>query len=287
MAAPTKKIFSVGMNAARYFALTAAGYPAATNATVYSGVSIGGPISFALEMTAPETVTHPGNNAIQQYDVLPSTGISGGTLTVSREDADAIALFSNTSVHTIGAFANAIGWNTSQQGNEPIVGLMAYDQAKDTAGLRVWRTHMIPKCIITPQIKGMARERGDVVYNIQPLVSSAYLTGYAFSSANNNFLTAQVVTLTSSYRLALATWVATSPSGLLTFLFDTDLPKRATGDAGQVVYKNGVLMTYGTDADSTHYDATTLQIEFGANLTAGDVVTCLYEIADTAIDIDT
>lgn len=287
MAAPSKQIYSVGMNAVRYFALTSAGYPAATNATVYSGVSIGGPTALVLETTAPETVTHPGNNAIQQYDVLPSTGIAGGSLTVSREDADAIAAFSNTKVQTLGAFANAIGWQTSQQGTEPSFGILAYDQAKDKNGLRVWRTHMIPKCIITAQPKGMARERGDIIYNIQPQVSSAYLTGLAFNASDNGFLTAQVVTITSSHRLALATWVATSPSGLQTFLFDTDLPKYITGDAGQVVYKNGALMTYGADADAVHYDATTLQIEFGAVLTAGDVVTCLYEIADTASDIDT
>jgi hypothetical protein len=65
------------------------------------------------------------------------------------------------------------------------------------------------------------------------------------------------------------------------------LPKYLTGDAGQVVYKNGTLMTYGATADTTHYDATTTQIEFGAELTAADVVVCMYEIADTAVDIDT
>jgi hypothetical protein len=284
MAAPSTKIFSVGMNGARYYTQTAAGYPGATNTTCYSGVSIGGPISFLPDMTEPETVMHPGNNAIQQYDVLPSNGISSGQVLVSREDAAAIAAFSNTKVHTVGSFANAIGWNTSQQGTEPTMGFMAYDQAKDTAGLRVWRTHMF-RCIIVPKIKGMSRERGDLSYNLQPLVSSTYLTGLAFTANDNGFLTAQIVTLTSSRRLALAAWVTTATE--LAYTFDADLPKYITGDAGQAVYKNGALMTYGTTADTTHYDATTTGIEFGAALTNGDVVTCLYEIADTAIDIDT
>jgi hypothetical protein len=284
MAAPSTKIFSVGLNAARYFALTAAGYPAATNATCYSGVSIGGPIALTFDMTEPEIVTHPGNNMIQQYDVLPSNGISSGQMLVSREDAATIAAFSNTKVHTIAAFANAIGWNTSQQGQEPTVGFMAYDQAKDTAGLRVWRTHMF-RAIVTPKIKGMARERGDISYNVQPLISSAFLTGLAFTANDDGFLTAQIITLTSSHRLALASWVTTNAE--LAYTFDADLPKYVTGDAGQAVYKNGVLMTYGATADTTHYDATTTGIEFGAALTNGDVVTCLYEIADTAVDIDT
>lgn len=285
MSAPSKQIFSVGMNGSRYFALTAAGYPAATNITNYSGVAFGAPIALALKMSAPEIVRHPGNNMTQQYDVLPGDGVSEGSLTVSREDADAIAAFSNTNVHVIAAAFNAIGWGTSQQGNEPIFGIMAYDQAKDKNGLRVWRTHMIPKAIITPAIKGMERARGDIVYSLQPLVCAAYLTGLAFTAINNGFLTAQVLTLTSSHRLALGTWVTTATE--TAYPFDADLPKYVTGDAGQAVYKNGVLMTYGAGADATHYQATTTGLTFGAALTNGDVVTCLYEIADTAIDIDT
>lgn len=286
MAAPSKKIFSVGMNAARYYLLTN-GYPAASNATVYSGVSIGGPISLVLETTDPEVVTHPGNNAIQQYDVLPSNGVAGGTLTVSREDADTIAAFSNTKVATVGAFANLIGWQTSQQGNEPTVGLVAYDQAKDVSGNRVWRTHVLPRAVIIPKPKGMARERADIVYNVQPQVCTASLTGLAFNASDNGFTTAQILTYTSAHRLNVCAWVATSPSGLTSFDFDADLPKYVTGDFGIAVYKNGALMTYGATADTTHYTATTTGITFGAALTAGDVVTCLYEIADTAIDIDT
>lgn len=286
MAAPSLKIFSVGLNAARYYALTAGGVPGATNGTNYSGVSIGGPIALALETTEPEVVRHPGNNATQQYDVLPSEGISGGTLTVSREDAATIAAFSNTKVHVISSFANAIGWQTSQQGNEPVVALVAYDQAKDVSGNRVWRTHVLPRCIIIPKLKGQSRERGDIVYTVQPQVCTSYLTGLAFGASNNGFTTAQIITLTSTHRLAFAAWIATAGT-LAAFDFDADLPKYITGSPGIVVYKNGVEMTYGATADTTHYVATTTGITFGANLTATDVVTVMYEIADDAIDIDT
>ena len=284
MAAPSTKIFSVGMNAARYYLLSGA-YPAATNASVYSGVSIGGPISLVLNTSDPETVSHPGNNSIQQYDVLPSTGVASGTLTVSREDAATIAAFSNTKVHVIETFANAIGWQTSQQGNEPTLGLVAYDQAKDVSGNRVWRTHVLPRCVIIPKPKGMARERGDLVYTVQPQVCTNYLTGLAFSAGSNGFTTAQIITLTSSHRITFAAWVTTNAE--LAYSFDSDFPKYVTGSPGIAVYKNGALMTYGSTANATTYDATTTQIEFGAALTNGDVVTAMYEIDDTAIDIDT
>lgn len=284
MTAPSTKIFSVGMNAARYYLLSG-NYPAATNATVYSGVSIGGPISLVLETTDPEIVSHPGNNSIQQYDVLPSTGVAKGTLTVSREDAATIAAFSNTKVHVIESFANAIGWQTSQQGNEPTLGLVAYDQAKDVSGNRVWRTHVLPRCVIIPKPKGMARERGDIVYTVQPQVCTSYLTGLAFGASNNGFTTAQIITLSSSHRLTFAAWVTTATE--VDYTFDADFPKYITGSPGIAVYKNGVAMTYGATADATHYIATTTKITFGAALTNGDVVTAMYEIDDTAIDIDT
>lgn len=284
MAAPSLKIYSVGMNAARYYALTAAGYPAATNATVYSGVSIGGPTVLALETTDSEIVTHPGNNAIQQYDVLPSNGVTGGTLTVSREDAATIAAFSNTKVHVISDF-NMIGWQTSQQGNEQNFALMAYDQAKDTTGARVWRTHILSRTMVIPKPKGMARERGDIVYTLQPQVCSRPFFGAAFTSNDNGYLTAQFNTLTSAHRLTVASWVTTAAE--TDYVFDTDFPKWITGNVEIAVYKNGVLMTYGATADATHYTADTLKVTFGAALTNGDIVTALYGIADSAIDIDT
>lgn len=284
MANPTKKIFSVGLNAARVYALSAAGYPAATNATVYSGLSVGGPIVFSLEIPEPENVAHPGNNQILQYDVLPATGVSSGSLTISRQDDDTIALLTGTKVHTVGE-SNVIGWNTSQLGLEPTVGLVVYDQAKDNSGNRVWHTYVMPRTVIIPKPKGMSRERGDLTYAVQPQVCTKYLTGLAFNASDNGFTTAQILDIQSNHRIAFAAWVTTATE--VDYVFDTDLPAWVTGGTGMAVYKNGVLMTYGATADVTHYVATTLKITFGGALTNGDVVTCMYEISDTAVDIDT
>jgi hypothetical protein len=283
MAAPSKKIYSVGLNAARYYALSTAGYPAATNATVYSGVPIGGPTAFALTIPESETVAHPGNNSIQQYDVLPSNGVSSGSLTISRQDADAIALFTGTKVNVLNSFANQIGWNTSQQGLEPTVALVTYDQAKSEAGDRVWHTYVMPRVVILPKPKSMQRERQDLTYTVQPQVCTKSLTGRALTANDDGFTTAQILDYSSSHRIAFSAWVTTATEA--DYIFDVALPKAVTGDVGQVVYKNGVLMTYGATADVTHYIATTLKITFGGALTNGDVVTIMYEIADTAIDI--
>lgn len=284
MAAPSLKIFSVGMNAARIYALTTAGYPAATNATVYDGINVGGPIQFGLETPDPDVIAHPGNNAIRQTDVMPSLSPTTGTLTVSREDATTIALLSGTKVHVIETSFNAIGWGTSQQSLEPTVGMLVYDQAKDEAGNRVWRTHMLGRCVILPKPKGMSRDRGDLTYTVQPQVTTKYLTGLAFTANDNGFTTADVITFTSSHRLHVAAWVTTATE--TAYPFNASYPKYITGAPGIAVYKNGVLMTYGATANNTSYQATTTTITFGAALTNTDVVTAIYEVADTAVMID-
>jgi hypothetical protein len=283
MAAPSLKIFSVGMNAARIYALTSAGYPAATNATVYDGVNVGGPITFSMDIPDPDVIAHPGNNAILQTDVLASTSPSTGRLVVSREDAATHALLSGTKVHVISDF-NVIGWHTSQQGLEPTVGMIAYDQAKDEAGNRVWRTHMIGRAVILPKMKGMSRERGDIEYTVQPQITTKYLTGLAFTANDDGYTTADVVTFTSAHRLHVAAWVTTATE--VDYVFNVAYPKYITGAPGIMVYKNGVAMTYGVTADTTHFVATTTKVTFGAALTNTDVITAIYEVADSAVMID-
>ena len=89
MAAPTKKIFVVGLNAARIYALDQDdGLITSANASVYSGLSVGGPVTFTYEPPDPESIAHPGNNQVLQRDTLPSLDAASGSLEVSRTDFD-------------------------------------------------------------------------------------------------------------------------------------------------------------------------------------------------------
>jgi hypothetical protein len=206
-------------------------------------------------------------------------------MTMSREDASSIAAFTGTKVYALESSFNILGWNTSQQGLEPTVAIMAYDQGKDEAGNRLWRTTILPRAVVIPKPKGMSRERGDIVYSVTPQYSTKSLLGDTFTANDHGYTTAQFYEVHASHRIAIAAWVTTATE--TEYIFDTDLPKYITGAPGIVVYKNGVKMTYGVTADATHYVATTLKITFGAALTNADVVTCMYEISDTAVDLDT
>ena len=283
MTAPAKKIFTVGLNAARIYDLDQdSGWLEAVNATVYNGLSVGGPMTFSYEPPDPTSIVHPGNNTILQRDSLPSQDTSSATLEVSRTDYDTIALLSNTKVRVFGD-VNSIGWGTNQAGTEPTVALVTYAQGKLTTGVRSWSTYVFPKTTITPKPKGQSREQQNAKYFVQPNVVTTHLTGLAATIGDDGFTATEVFEYQSNYRLNFAAWKTSSTE--VDYVFDTNLPYTANAGPRITVTKNGVLMTYGAASDITHYVATASKITFGAALTNGDIVVAMYELAESAIDI--
>lgn len=283
MTAPAKKIFTVGLNAARIYDLDQdSGWIDATNATVYNGLSVGGPIMFSYEPPDPESIVHPGNNTILQRDSLPSLESSSGSLEVSRTDYDTIALLTNTKVRVFGDI-NSIGWGTNQAGTEPTVAFVTYAQGKLTTGVRSWSTYVFPKATIIPKPKGQGREQQNLKYFVQPNIVTTHLIGVAATISDDGFTATEVFEYQSNYRLNFAAWKTTATE--TAYVFDTNLPYTANAGNGIQVTKNGVLMTYGATADATHYVASSTQITFGAALTNGDIVVAMYELAETAVDL--
>lgn len=287
MTAPTKKIFTVGLNAARIYALDQdTGYLNATAATAsYDGYSVGGPVTFTYEPPDPEVISHPGNNQVLQQDSLPSLEASSGSLEVSRTDVDTIAHLTNIKVNaSLMTNVNSIGWRTNQQGTEPTVAFVTYAQAKTSAGIRAWSTYVFSKSIVTPKPKGQSREQQNQSYFVLPQFASSHLVGVSYSVADDGFTSAEVNEYQSNYRLHFAAWKVGATE--TAFPFGTGLAYTANGADGIVVTKNGVKMTYGATADATHYTADASGITFGAALTNNDIVMAMYELADTAVDID-
>ncbi len=273
MAAPTKKIFTVGLNAARIYELDADGYIDGTE-TAYDGTAVGGPVVFTYEPPDPESIVHPGNNTVLQRDVLPSQETASGTLEVSRTDYDTIALLNNVNVNVIGE-ANSVLWGSNQAGTEPTVGLVVYAQGKGPSGNRTWSTYVIPKCTIIPKPKGMAREQANIKYFVQPQAATAHLTGMAFTINDDGATAGEVVEYQSNYRMHFTSWNKTTSSA--TFTLGTSYPMVST--AGLTVYKDGVKQTTG-------YTATTGAITFTSNVTEGTNVAAMYELAESASDLE-
>lgn len=276
MTAPTQKLFGVGMNAARIFALTTAGYPAATSTTVYEGYSVGGPMSYEITMPDSTKVAHLGNNAVLQQDVLPGTEPSSGVLRISRYDSATQAFLTGVKNQTIGD-SIMTPYRTSQQGLEPTVALMVYQQAKDISGNRRWITYILPRCIISPKLKSMSREVGEITYDITPNPSTKTIAGTALTVADNGCLTAEVNVYESNYRKGVVAWKG---NGSAT---DFDFPtnrQAAVGNASNIaVYINGVLQSSGVTYDTDG-------LTFSVAPASGDYIVAIYDLADDAVDVD-
>lgn len=286
MAAPAKKIFAVGLNAVRIYELDQDdGSIASTNATAYDGLSVGGPVTFSYEAPDFERIAHPGNNIVLQTDALPSLETSTASLEVSRSDMDTIAALANVNVHNIVTDINAIAWQTNQQGTEPTVALMAYAQAKTASGTRAWSTYIFPKAIIIPKPKGMSREQSNHVYFVQPQSASKHIYGVALNATDDGCTSAEVIEYQSNYRLHVAAWTTTATE--TEFSFDAAQQYTANAGNGIIVTKNGVKMTYAASpSGATQFSTTASKITFGAALTNGDKVVALYELADSAVDVE-
>lgn len=285
MAAPAKKIFTVGLNAARIYELDQDdGSIASSNATAYDGLSVGGPVVFTYEPPDPESIAHPGNNQVLQRDVLPSLDASSGSLEVSRTDVDTIAALTNVNVFAPVTDINSIAWQTNQQGTEPTVALMVYAQAKTAAGLRAWSTFVFPKATIVPKPKGMSREQSNHAYFVQPQSAAKHVYGVALNATDDGCTSAEVIEYQSNYRLHVSGWTTTSTE--TDYNFAAALKYTNNGANGIIVTKNGVKMTYGATADAVHYTADADGITFGAALTNGDKVVALYELAESAVDVE-
>lgn len=286
MAAPTKKIFTVGLNAARIYRLDQdTGFIDPTNATAYDGLAVGGPTVFNYQPADPEVISHPGNNQVLQQDSLPSLEASSGTLEVSRTDMDTIVLLTNTKVNTaLMTNVNSIGWRTNQQGTEPSVGFLTYAQGKTAAGVRCWSTFAFSKTVITPKPKGQSREQQNHSYFVLPQFTTAHIVGVPYSVSDDGFTSTEVNEYQSNYRLHVAAWKTTAVESA--YDFAASLKYTNNAGSGIVVTKNGVKMTYGVTADSVHYVADADGITFGAALTNGDIVIAMYELAETAVDVE-
>lgn len=286
MTAPTKKIFTVGLNAARIYELDQDdGTINSIDATAYDGLSVGGPVTFSYEPPDPDSIVHPGNNQVLQRDVLPSLESSSGVLEVSRTDYDTIVALNNINVFNVTTDINAIGWRTNQQGTEPTVALLIYAQGKLPSGVRGWSTYIFPKCVIIPKPKGMSREQSNHQFFVQPQNASKHLYGVAYNTSDDGYTSTEMNEYQSNYRLHVAAWTVTDAE--VTLSFGANLQYSNNAGAGIIVTKNGTKMTYNASpVDATQYSTSASGITFGAALTNDDKVVALYELADSAVDVE-
>jgi hypothetical protein len=243
MAAVTGKQYGVGMRRSVIYALNTSGTPNATDTNPYSGVQVVGAKSFTLTIPEVRKITHTGDDRALAVDYLPPTEAASGELTVAQDNLAVLAVLSATNVLTIGE-SKAVGLATSQQGSEPQVGLLMYQQSLDSAGARNYRWFLLPKATLYARPGGMNENAGEHMYTIAPAVVTAHLWGMAFSATTEGFVEAQILSGESTYKPNIIAWKATTSQ--TTFAFPAD--QVAADTAKVVLWANGAVTTASTIA---------------------------------------
>jgi len=241
MAATSGKQYGVGARKAVIFALNASGTPAATDTSPYTGVQMVGVKTVDITIPDPQKKTHLGDDRALQIDYLPATEGISGTLTLAQDDHVAYALLTSTNRITVGE-STAVGINTSEQGNEPQVGLLTFQQSLDANGVRNWRWFLMPKVILYPKPSGMSENVAVHTYTISPAVVTAHLWGTTFTSTAEGFTEAQGLIGMSRYMPSVCAWLATTSA--TTFAFPSGVPAAATTNIS--VFVDGVADTAWT-----------------------------------------
>lgn len=276
MAAPSGRYYPVGLQQVRVYELDAHGMPKASAASgvVYEGFVFEGAEAFDLSVPDVRRITHIGDNAIKATDMLPRIEPSTGTLTVAGQYADIIALLSSTKVATVGE-AKAIGFGTSQQGQDPVVGLLMYQQAKEAStGTRVWIANMVPSTQMIVSPISMNQEKQSTKFSLLPSAVGHHLWGTAFTANREGFTTAESISTITVNVPHVCSWLA--DNSVTEFLFHASRQAVSTAKIHEVVTvaTNGTV----TDVTSTCTKATD-GVTIAGPLAAGVMVVCFYEYA--------
>lgn len=268
MGATSGKQMAVGLRYAVAFALNSSGTPAASSTTVYEGVQFEG--AKAYELTFPEArrITHVGDDRVLAVDYLPPTESVAGKLQAAKNNFTLDALLSGVKTATIGE-ATVIAKVTDQQGVEPQIGLLLYQQSLDAVSrLRRWRWHILPLTKVIPLGSGMGDQAAVFDYQIAPTPTVNHLWGTALSSGTEGATEAVVIEGMSEGKPIV---VAFEGDGVEDeFLFPTSKP--AINTSKVAVWQNGVAVPAGAALT-----VTTTKITFTAAPADGDRVVVFYE----------
>lgn len=252
MTAIDGKLVPVGLRRATIFALNASGSPAATQTTYYAGLQIVGAQAFDFNIPDARKITHVGDDRPVQVDYLPALDAVAGELRAARLDTAIYSLLSGTLETTVGE-SKFVGVGHSEQGSEPQVGLLMYQQALDSTGARVWRSILVPKATLYAHPSGMNESASVNRFIVSPAVVSKHLWETSFALLTEGFTEAQALVGYHQYKPKIIAFLATT--GQTAFLLPAASP--SVNVSKIAVWVDGAAVTENITKATNEVDFTT------------------------------
>jgi len=171
-----KPFVGFGVRRGRIFELDAYGQPAAPDTSPYIGLNMYGIRGFNLTDPPARVISHFDGDKVSQQQTFPPTDASTGSITIDGSDMDLSALVGNVKKRTISGI-EILPSMTDQRGNEPLVGILVYQAAKDSSGNVGWHTRIVPKTTTIKQDGSLADSNYETTYNLAPSASDTHLWG--------------------------------------------------------------------------------------------------------------
>lgn len=253
------------------FALNANGRIAGNSATVpYTGIAFYGTKAWNLTIPPQRRIDHINADRVAAADFLPPVNAASGKIAVSADNQVIDAILMANKQRTFGE-ASMISDLTSNQGYEPLVGLMLYQQSLDfSSRLRGWRTFLIPRAKAITMPAGYADREVDGAYDVLMTPCATNIFGETLTSAVDGATDAQFQRLMSEGRPAIAAWVGDGATTIFTFpTTPVNMSPALTTNKIQV-YVNGVLTSAG-------FTKTTLAVTFTVAPVTGTDIDIYWE----------
>lgn len=248
MTTSNEPILPIGFRAGYVFELNASGSPAAVDTTAYEGIALQGPKGLALNLPEPRRIPHAGEDRLIAVDQLPSQEPIVGEIATAALHFEMDALVSNVTQFTV-AEAKMIARGTDQQGNEPIVALLAFQQVLGKiSGARRWHFHMIPSTRAIPLIPGFSDNTDPMRYSIAPNPSTKHLWETALSLSTEGATSGAILSGYTEFKPKVVSFLGDGTED--NFLFPLDA--QAVTPASKIaVWVDGALQSSGVTYDST------------------------------------
>lgn len=232
--------------------------------TAYEGIQFVGAKAWNLTIPKQRKINHISADRVAAVDFLPPTEAASGTINVGADNMVLDEVLTGNKRVTI-ADATTISVLTSNQGYEPFIALLLWQQSEDYASrLRRWRTYLIPRAKAIPMDSGFTDKEVDGSYDVLMTPSNTNIFGVNLTTAIDGATDAQLFKAMTYGRPKINAYIG--DNYVVDFFYmNGGVPVTGIDVASVAVYKNGVALNTG-------FTATTSKVTFDvAPLTTDDI----------------